>query len=196
MTETDESLRSSPSQPCKDQDFCTALISHLEEDEIMGEKRGDAERDDRLALAVLHRHWLAADSIKYHLRRSMKAEPEKEIGLPQELAQAGQMQSAFFALGTSYALLWVVVEGYRELNLTDDRIDGLLEREDLVDALRRFRNATFHYQRDPLGDKIMTFLTAADSEVWVDDLHKSFDHFFNERLALKDVIAGLKDTSR
>lgn len=158
----------------------------------MSDDEGGAECDERLLLAVLHRHWLAADSIKYHLRRSMRAEPEKDLGLPKELIAAGRMQSEFLALSTSYALLWVVVEGYRETGLTDDRIDGLLEREDLADALRRFRNATFHYQRDPFSSKLMTFLTATESAQWVDNLHRAFEQFFTDRLQLRDVVGGLR----
>lgn len=44
-----------------------------------------------------------------------------------------------------FASLYVVIEGWRELKLTDSEIDTLLESEH-VDSLRVFRNATFHFQ--------------------------------------------------
>ena len=43
--------------------------------------------------------------------------------------------------------LYTVIEGYRELQLQDPKIDGLL-RSPNVDALRLLRNATFHFQKE------------------------------------------------
>ena len=106
----------------------------------------------------LHKHWVTADSINYHLGRSMKGSLLE--GAPKEFAALGQMMSAFAALGVWYSLLYVVVEGYRELGCHDTHVDAFLANDQYVTALRLFRNATFHYQTDPLSPKLLGVLAA------------------------------------
>ena len=90
-----------------------------------------------------------------------------------------------------YALEYVVIEGYKELKLTDKKIDELLQQENMVDYLRLFRNATFHYQSDPFSEKLIKFLETPESERWIKQIHSAFDVFFTEALGLKEVIKNL-----
>jgi hypothetical protein len=57
----------------------------------------------------------------------------------------------------------VVITGWRELGCRDPQVDALLAREDMRDALRLFRNATFHYQGMPISPKLLKFMTMEDS---------------------------------
>jgi len=102
--------------------------------------------------------------------------------VPKALADVAVQMSVFMAIGVWYSLLQVVVEGYKELDYQDNRIDGLLSQEEYVDALRRFRNATFHYQEDPISPKLLEFLTATESERWINQLNVAFRSFFEEKL--------------
>ena len=143
---------------------------------------GEATEPDPRMVA-LHWHWLYADSINMRVGASVLSEKSKEkladLGEEKQLLLAlGEMHSQFLALQISYALLYVVIEGYRELKLTDARIDAALAKEDYVDYLRRFRNSVFHYQAEPLNDKLLGFLARKDSEVWIRELNKAFDEFF------------------
>lgn len=45
-------------------------------------------------------------------------------------------------------LLYVVVEGYRELKLKDSAVDSLLADSQRIEVLRRCRNGMFHFQKD------------------------------------------------
>jgi hypothetical protein len=101
--------------------------------------------------------------------------------------------STFAALGVWYALLQVVVEGYQELGYKDEVVDELLGQEEFARSFRRFHNATFHYQEDPLGPKFMEFLTTKDSEVWVGKVNLSFKQFFERELRLTKMMAQLKE---
>lgn len=152
----------------------------------------DENQKNLINIFILHKHWIIADSVNYHLRRSLKGEAEPEDGLPKELAELGQQMSSFHALSVWYSLLYVVVEGFRELKLSDPDIDALLSQEEYTGTLRRFRNATFHFQENPLSDKLMDFLTAEKSEHWIRDLNRAFKRYFEASLPLEEMVKAMK----
>ena len=82
-----------------------------------------------------------------------------------------------FSCSTGHSGLYAVIEGYRELQLQDPKIDGLL-RSPNVDALRLLRNATFHFQKEFFSPKMMHFIGSADSVPWVRSLTEAFSEFF------------------
>jgi hypothetical protein len=61
-----------------------------------------------------------------------------------------------------------------------------------VDLLRRFRNATFHFQGDPLNDKLIDFLEKEDSETWIRDLNKQLEAFLTQALPIKEAIEKME----
>lgn len=145
-----------------------------------------------IELAALHKHWLAAGAVNVHLRRSMKSPERLETGgLPEPLAAMAEKWSAFEVLRVWYSLLYVVAEGYQELKLHDDAVDGLLAQGDYLQTLRLFRNATFHFQKDPFSPKILGFLTTPESEVWVKDLDRAFKRLFERELKIEEVLGKL-----
>ncbi|GKW49138.1 hypothetical protein [Halomonas sp. NCCP-2165] len=85
----------------------------------------------------------------------------------------------------------MVVEGCRELKCVNQKVDELLSQENFVDALRLFRNATFHYQKFPIPEKAMKFLELPESEHWVRELHKAFKMFFEAELPIKEALDKL-----
>lgn len=76
-----------------------------------------------------------------------------------------------------YSGLYVVVEGFRELRLKDDKIEALLQSPN-TEALRLMRNATFHFQKNFFSPKMMHFMKSADSVAWVRSLTEAFSEFF------------------
>ena len=139
-------------------------------------------------LVSLHKHWLNADSLAKVV--DMKIGNTDE--LPEELAEFAEMFSSFARLSVLYGLVYVVIEGYKELGCSHDKVDELLAKEDFVDALRLFRNSTFHYQKKAVPDKLMKFLNLAESEVWIRKLHHSFKIFFEDSLPIEETIESLK----
>lgn len=81
----------------------------------------------------------------------------------------------------SYSGIYLVIEGWQDLGLRDPKIDALIASP-FVERLRRFRNATFHYQKEPLSLKHLEFFGTDEerTEVWLKQLYAEFSRFFRE----------------
>ncbi len=75
---------------------------------------------------------------------------------------------------------WVVIEGWQEAGFHDSVIDTLLEgAPDILDLLRRYRNAVFHYQPGMWDDRFDAFMQSAQEHVlWISSLHNEFLRYF------------------
>jgi hypothetical protein len=104
--------------------------------------------------------------------------------LPKETLDLAQQASVFAAMSVWYALLYVVIEGYRELECKDENVDRLLSQDEYVQTLRRFRNAIFHYQEDPLPKKLFEFLMTEDSEKWISGVNRALKSFLERNLRI------------
>lgn len=96
----------------------------------------------------------------------------------------------------SYSGIYLVIEGWRELKLSDPKIDELIASP-FVNRLRRFRNATFHYQKEPISWKHLEFFGTEEeqTEKWLNELYFEFSRFFQENtLPLPDRLKkSIKD---
>ena len=138
-------------------------------------------------LVALHGHWVVADGIK----AVASARVPGHAGLPPDIHDFAQVWSSMYRMLAWYALLYVVVEGYAELDLSDERIDALLRDAERVDLLRRFRNSVFHFQEDPMPRKRTEFLEAAETETWAHELNKAFEQLFLRELPIRRWLASL-----
>jgi hypothetical protein len=145
-----------------------------------------------LILAALHTHWLNADAVNHHLQRSLNAEPEADMGWLEGIQEFSKTFSKLAVIQVWYALLYVVIKGYLELKENDEVIDKLLQNQENIDFLRRFRNAIFHYQKKPLNEKLTDFLYAEDSEIWIRELNAAFSNFFMSRLPIEKFVEAIK----
>ncbi|PKO68176.1 MAG: hypothetical protein CVU22_09620 [Betaproteobacteria bacterium HGW-Betaproteobacteria-16] len=144
-----------------------------------------------IELIALHKHWCVADAVRVVVDAPIGHKEQKAESLKQfdtEFLMLGERASAVSRISVWYALLQVVVEGYQELKPKFAPLDELLSKVDYVQGLRRFRNATFHFQEDPLSDKILAFLDMQSSEVWIHALNDQFGNFFLERLHIFEKI--------
>jgi len=97
----------------------------------------------------------------------------------------------------SYSALYLVAEGWDKLKLRDAEIDGLLASPFLL-RLRRFRNATFHFQNDPFSPKHFEFFGTEEeeTEVWLMKLYRAFEVYFRDLFDdVPDVVKQLADGS-
>jgi hypothetical protein len=138
-------------------------------------------------LISLHKHWLNADAVK----KVVTAKIGGDHGLPEGLAEYAELHSSFARLSVLYGLIYVVVEGYKELKYANPKVDDLLSQEEFVDALRLFRNSTFHYQKNPIPEKALKFLELSESESWIKALHLAFKQFFEAELPIKEIMDKL-----
>ena len=142
-------------------------------------------------LLSLHKHWISADAIKQVIFTGTDYTARETP--PESMTEYAKMHSAFSRMAVMYGLIYVVVEGYRELKLSDARIDELLQEKEYLDQLRLFRNATFHYQKQPVSEKELKFLEAEGGEHWIRELHYAFQNYFERVFPIKEVLKLLKD---
>ncbi|MBN2249413.1 MAG: hypothetical protein JW682_03625 [Campylobacterales bacterium] len=136
-------------------------------------------------LVSLHKHWINADAIKQVVMTKIGGDTSS---LPDEIAQLAEIHSSFARLSVLYSLIYVIIEGYKELKYTNEQIDILLAQDDFVDALRLFRNAIFHYQKKPISEKALKFLELEESETWIRELHIAFKLFFEKELPMNEML--------
>jgi len=122
------------------------------------------------ALFALHRYFISADCMRVHFEGVVRGRKEyREV-------------DARLYMSQWYGNLYVVVEGWQDLGLTDPDIDKLLESSN-VDLLRRFRNGVFHFQRDYYDKRFVEFLTDGEDVVgWVRDLNDHLGRFLLHRM--------------
>jgi hypothetical protein len=145
---------------------------------------------DRARLIALHGHFLLADSVKQLLLADVPVDEDTAAKLG-DLLDSAQFCSRAMRLQVFYALLYVVVEGYRNFGFHDVAIDTLLQQSEYLDALRRFRNAVCHPQDEPISPKLMTFLKAEGSEDWIHELYAALKAFFESQLPIEELLERL-----
>src|SRR5712691_5314725 len=126
---------------------------------------------DSSGIFSLHRYFIWADRMRVHFEASLASVKTRGVS-PQEIFMEPYM--SYY-----YAALQAVVEGWRELGLSDPAIDALLESPH-IDLLRRYRNGAFHYQRTYFDDRFMDFMGAEDSAAWIRTLRDAFSRWFLE----------------
>jgi hypothetical protein len=135
-----------------------------------------------------------------HMRTLFRREANPEWLKMMSADMSGLLMFFYSAPGIyflySYAGIYLVIEGWRYLGLKDERINDLLESP-FVERLRLFRNATFHYQREPLSWKHLQFFGTEEerTEEWLNEVYKEFERFFAENtVPMPDELRGeLKD---
>ena len=125
------------------------------------------------ALISLHRYYIWANKIRTHF---------DELLSEQEPRRAGWDIEANLYMSYWYAGLFVVIEGWRKLQLRDSAIDPLLTSQN-VDLLKRYRNGVFHFQSDYHDERFLGFIRdGQDAVAWVRALNQEFGRYFLERL--------------
>lgn len=128
-------------------------------------------RDDPVARLIVH-YYFPTDFIYRDFVRVERSLQRQKRRTPWRASQ----ETCYMRLWL--ATLYAVVEGYRSLNLHDPEIDAHLSSSHM-DSLRRFRNATFHYQRS--ADKHVQFVLGPDNRIeWARALHRAFDRYFRD----------------
>ena len=121
-----------------------------------------------MSIVTLHRYYITANRMRTHF---------DEILSKGALDRKALIES-FLYMGYWYGGLYVVIEGWRELQLTDTAIDGLLQSSN-VDLLRRFRNGVFHFQSQYNDKRFIAFMEeGTDSVEWVRSLNLEFGRYF------------------
>jgi hypothetical protein len=130
-------------------------------------------------VVTLHRYFIAANKMRIRFDQKL-TNPEVLNQFP----EADPIKRAFMMhvddnvfMYYWYSSIYVVIEGFKELKLKDAKIEALLQSPN-VEALRLMRNATFHFQKEFISQKMYPFLDSKDSVPWVRSLTAAFSEFF------------------
>lgn len=126
-------------------------------------------------LLALHRYYIWANRLREHFDNAIAMAPTSVR--PEQIF----FDDRGLFLSHWYAALYVVVEGWQELQLTDPEINPLLTSANL-DLLRRFRNGVCHYQRNYSDPRFLDLAQAQGVVPWVRQLNSSLGRYFLEKL--------------
>ena len=118
-------------------------------------------------IITLHRYFIAANRMRIHFERVLKTR-----------AKDDKNTEAFLYMSYWYGGMYVVIEGWNELGLSDPKIDMLLNSPN-VGLLRRYRNGVFHFQRDYYDEHFVEFMRdGPDCVDWIHEVTSEFGRFF------------------
>lgn len=101
-----------------------------------------------------------------------------QLNAEKKVAAAQYNIESFLCMSYWYGGLYVVIEGWKELKLKDNIIDSLLDSPN-VDLLRRYRNGTFHFQRNYFDERLLRFMRdGIDCVPWIRNLNQEFGRYF------------------
>jgi hypothetical protein len=129
----------------------------------------------RLKILTLHRYYIYANLMRTLFDQELAAGRRPVVW--DEIEPVTVYQTYW------YAALYVVIEGWQKLRLTDPAIDDLI-RSPFVATLKEHRNSTFHFFPKYYDDRRLQFLLGgADSAGWMRGLNQQFGRYFLERFA-------------
>jgi len=135
-------------------------------------------RTKREMIPILFRYFMAASLMKQEFYKHLQTEPrirgkDEAVDAAMFLVSKGGIHMCLW-----YGMLYVVVEGFQEAQLSDPEVDRLLASPN-VEFLRRFRNGMFHFQKDQwLSAKLSDFMSPKLGSVdWVVSLADELRRF-------------------
>ena len=132
----------------------------------------------------LHRYFIWADRMRVHFEECL----DNKIAMGGEIKTLGDSMEVLMYpyMAYWYSGMYVVVEGWRDLKLTDEKIDKLLESENVC-RLKRFRNGSFHFQKNYFSKKFFDFMPEDENTAkWIRELRNEFSRFFLEHEDIRD----------
>lgn len=127
------------------------------------------------AVFTLHRYYIWANKMRTDFDDILKKKSENKIG-----EEFFKIESRLY-MSYWYGGLYVVIEGWKQLGLSDSEIDLLLKSKN-VGLLRQYRNGVFHFQKNYDDKKFLNFITQGENCVgWIRQLNRELGRFFLER---------------
>ncbi len=145
-------------------------------------------KQQKQAVFSLHRYYMWCDQMKAHFEQIAL-----EHGRINDL-YSPEGAKIFMYMSYWYAGLYVVTEGWKQLDLADPRVDLLRSSTKHLALLKRYRHGVFHFQRNYFDVRFRELMeTGKESVVWIGDLHEALGAFFlqwidKEKLKLKKNI--------
>lgn len=124
---------------------------------------------------ALHRYYIWANKMRTHFDDILKKKSENKIS-----DEFFKIESRLY-MSYWYGGLYVVIEGWKQLGLSDPKINLLLKSKN-VGLLKQYRNGVFHFQRNYDDKRFLNFITQGENCVeWIRQLNREFGKFFLEQ---------------
>jgi hypothetical protein len=137
--------------------------------------------EKKIKIATLYRYYLYAVVMRDNLKNENLEDFIKK--LKDDISSVILIFSSPVGIYMTYfySAIYLVIEGWRDLKLSDDKINRLIDSP-YTDKLRLFRNATFHYQKEPISPKLLQFLGTEEeaTEIWINELYIEFGKYFKQ----------------
>lgn len=140
---------------------------------------------DIKSIYTLHRYFIWCNRMRSHFDNLLL---KNSIERSERFSVESMLYMSYW-----YAGLYVVVEGWRESNLKDEKIDNLLTSKN-IDLLRRYRNGVFHFQTEYYDDRLITFIKDGENCVeWIRELNNEFGRYFLDFFKPSNLTEDLND---
>jgi hypothetical protein len=125
---------------------------------------------------TLHRYFIWANTMKLQFYRILEQTNNRDITNIELLMY----------MSLWYGLLYVVIEGWQGLNLSDINIDKLLNSPNIA-LLKKYRNGCFHFQEEYWNEKFKDLINnGLDCAKWITNVHDAIgDYLLNYIQSIK-----------
>lgn len=131
----------------------------------------------RADINALHRYFIWSDRMRVHFDQVLQRKLDAQKPFSEKEKHVFDIET-FMYMSLWYGTFYVLVEGWKELGLSDPEIDKLLVSEN-TSMLRRYRNGVFHYQRNYVDDRFQEIMRdGIDSVTWIRELREAFSRWF------------------
>lgn len=120
----------------------------------------------------LHKRYIWANKMRTDFDNLLANKPTNDEG---ELKKWEIRLDMYMSLW--YGLLYVIIEGWQELKLSDGVIDQLLKNKN-SELLKRYRNGVFHFQKDYNDSRFENFYLEETTVKWIRNLNREFGKWF------------------
>src|SRR3990167_9866665 len=127
-------------------------------------------------IITLHRYFIWADRMKVHfdtVLKNLSSRPKDGNFLTKK-----EGIETFMYMSLWYGMLYVLIEGWFKLDLHDEKIDFLLQSEN-VKLLKTYRHGVFHFHKEYYDQKFLKLMgDGQDIANWSRDLRDEFSRWF------------------
>jgi hypothetical protein len=120
-------------------------------------------------IPYLHKYFMTASLMAQDFDRHLKSPQQFQCKDVAEEVMMFLVSKAGLTMCLWYGALYVVVEGWQQMGMSDPEVDQLL-RSPNVKLLKGVRNSVFHFQKHWLDKRQAAFFGESSSVAWVRQL--------------------------
>ncbi|MEM3609484.1 MAG: hypothetical protein QW076_01050 [Candidatus Anstonellales archaeon] len=121
---------------------------------------------------TLHKYYIWANRMRTHFDELLDQDIKRRINDQKRFLIETDMYMSLW-----YGLLYVVIEGWQELELKDTMVDSLIKNKN-TDLLKNYRHGVFHFHKIDSDIKFEKFFQEETTVEWIRTLNREFGRWF------------------